>query len=111
MSTLTSPVSGTSTGITSEILTNPATTTAGASPGTATSLSLSSLKESLENLQASDESVLTTLNSVMTGPNSSPEMRQMALRFFQERQERESLLSQVLRAMGDTAMRIINNIR
>ena len=108
MSTISSAT--TSSPTVSNLATSASASVASGSAGS-TSPSLSSLKDSIENLQASDESVLTTLNSVLTSDKSSPEMRQMALRFFQERQEKESLLSQVVRAMGDTAMRIIANIR
>lgn len=69
------------------------------------------LKTQLEDLSASDEAVMSSLNSVLSNDKSSPEQRQAAVRFFQQRQEKESLLSQVIRAMGDTAMRIIGNIR
>lgn len=75
------------------------------------SLNMAALKREIGDLSTSDEKALTTMNDVLTNEKSSPELRQMAVRFFQERQEKESLLSQVVRAMGDTAMRIISNIR
>lgn len=72
---------------------------------------LAALQRNIEDLKASDEAVLGTLNSILTDPKSTPEARQMAVRFFQERQEKESLLSQLIRAMGETAQRVIGNIR
>ena len=72
---------------------------------------LNELRKNILNMRASDENVINYMGTVMTDEKASPETRQFAIRFFQERQEKESTLSQLVRAIGDVAQRVIGNIR